>query len=93
MLDECTPLYFHSCLLLSAHSPPQLHEGMWSQPGLPGAVVLPLPERGLSRGCLSDLSGAAGAQPVLVRPPQPTGLHTHLQTNTPPQAGALPDQD
>lgn len=75
------------------HSSPQLHEGLWPQPGLPGAVVLPLLEWGLCGGHLSDLFWAAGAQPVFLRPPPATGLHTHLQTNTPPQAGALPHQD
>lgn len=71
----------------------QLHEGLWPQPGLPGAVVLPLPERRLLGGHLSDLPRAAGAQPVLLRPPPAAGLRPHLQADAPPQAGALPHQD
>lgn len=44
-------------------------------------------------GHLSDVSWPAGAQPVLLRPPSTAGLYTHLQTDTPAQTGALPDQN
>ena len=44
----------------------QLHEGVWPQPGVSGAVLLPLPDGGMPGGHLPDLPGAAGAQSVLL---------------------------
>ena len=78
---------------LSLRLPPQFSESLWSQPGLPGNVLLSLPEWSLSGGHRPDLSRSAGAQSVLLWPPPPTGLHTHLQAHTPPQAGALSNQN
>lgn len=68
---------FHSVFPLLSLSLSQFHQGMRSDLGVFGAVVLSLPERSVFGGDRADVREPSGARSCVMRPSRTSGVQPH----------------